>query len=116
MRMDPFTSLSTLFLILLCVAALMVLLYKWSKSKAARRKLDQAIWEDHQKKLLETPADARMNAREAVARSMYGTAVGWNWAAMEDYDHSEKVRETWLREADIHLQFLRKFPQDQSTI
>lgn len=46
------------------------------------------------------PLSSVLPAREALARHLYGQAVGWDGEALEDYDHSPLVRRTWLREAD----------------
>lgn len=44
-----------------------------------------------------------LSPREAVARHLYGQAVGWQWEAMDDYDTHPALRDTWLAEADRKL-------------
>lgn len=45
-----------------------------------------------------------MSPRQAVARHLYGEAVGWNRHAMADYDGGNAaLQATWLAEADRRL-------------
>jgi hypothetical protein len=51
------------------------------------------------------PLSSLLPAPEALARHLYGEAVGWSREAMEDYDHSKLLQAEWRREADLRLRY-----------
>jgi len=54
------------------------------------------------------PLSSVLPAPEALARHLYGEAVGWSREALEDYDHSELLQSEWRREAGFRLRRRRR--------
>lgn len=54
------------------------------------------------------PLSSVLPAREALARHLYGEAVGWSGEALEDYDHSPLLQSEWRREAELRIRRRRR--------
>jgi len=123
MRLDPFTSLATLFVLLLLIGGSVWLVWYLRHGRRSAAEKARLANEELQRLLPDRvgPYEAsayainhKLDGREAAARHMYGQAVGWKRQAMEDYDHNEIVQATWLAEADRAIARSRRWPQDQT--
>lgn len=74
-----------LMLLMLLALACSPAVYDWA------RRRDAQDWEP-------------MSGRQAAARHLYGESVGWDWAAMDDYDTSPALQVEYLQHVAARLQ------------